>query len=968
MRRRRERLQVLPPDDASFVRDAGILAAVVALVLALVFAPYLFGDRSLLSGAIDASSTFAGGATPHDHASRVHSLDAGAPAWQSEPWLALEHRILADRRMPFWDPYDGYGAPFAAAMQPQPFYPLTTLVSLHPTPRAYNWFVVFRLFLAGWFAALYVRLFANRYAAALTGVATALTGYYLLYYNMPHLSVDVELPMLLWATEIVVRRPSPRSVAALAVAAALTYLGGMPESALLSLAFGGLYGILRIATSQAPLRAALGVVGGHATGLLLGAVMVVPFADYVGRSLNQHDPGTVGGFAGLAFDPGWRIGLLTELAPLAFGHPWASILPNNGPTGVRGFFGCAVLLLAVIAVLTSIRRRDERLSVVAFLGVVAFYCILKRYGNPAVNWTGALPLFRLIGFPKYIEFCLGVAMAILGGFGLAAVMERRAGRATLTVAAALTLALLTYLYLTTRNIPPPGPEIWRYPLAILIALCALAGAAGLAGLAARLDARGRNFAAVGLTLVVTAELVAGYAGPQLWSEMAPIADDPYAGAPYLTFLAQHVDRDRERIFGIGGVLFPNWAGAYGFADPRGLNALYPREYLPFINAFIARAGTVVDDQRDRFTGTNPIQLADPLVQRWLALSSVRWLLTPRPIEDIAPPPGAFLDALWKQTAPTVPENLAQLVHPTSARIDGVSEDALFEHPPYDAVRYTAPIPADRPVVAADVALDPLTYAHEPVCGGPVTFTLEALLGTISIATASRTIDPKHVRAERRWLPFRLDLSRWRGREVTLRFATSAADLCAPWALWGEPRFARVGDGAALTGTHRLFEPTFASDEANVYHLEHALPRLTLFHQTTLAPNDEAARALLTEPAFDIRRTVTVDRDVPLGARTGPESVTITSVHSDELDAVVTATAPALLMQNDALVPGWTATVDGAAVPLVRADALFRGVSVPAGRHVVTIAYRPAADRIGTLAALAGIVVLAALLVAKPKPR
>ena len=44
--------------------------------------------------------------------------------------------------------------------------------------------------------------------------------------------------------------------------------------------------------------------------------------------------------------------------------------------------------------------------------------------------------------------------------------------------------------------------------------------------------------------------------------------------------------------------------------------------------------------------------------------------------------------------------------------------------------------------------------------------------------------------------------------------------------------------------------------------------------------------------------------------------------------------------SDCLVPGWSATVDGADAPLLRADYAFRAVPVPAGRHVVVLRYAP----------------------------
>ena len=38
--------------------------------------------------------------------------------------------------------------------------------------------------------------------------------------------------------------------------------------------------------------------------------------------------------------------------------------------------------------------------------------------------------------------------------------------------------------------------------------------------------------------------------------------------------------------------------------------------------------------------------------------------------------------------------------------------------------------------------------------------------------------------------------------------------------------------------------------------------------------------------------------------------------------------------------GWTATVDGEPAPLVRTNAVFRGVPLPPGRHRVEMSYFP----------------------------
>lgn len=55
---------------------------------------------------------------------------------------------------------------------------------------------------------------------------------------------------------------------------------------------------------------------------------------------------------------------------------------------------------------------------------------------------------------------------------------------------------------------------------------------------------------------------------------------------------------------------------------------------------------------------------------------------------------------------------------------------------------------------------------------------------------------------------------------------------------------------------------------------------------------------------------------------------------------VETNVPGLLVVTDPYYPGWEARRDGVAVPILRADLLFRAVEVPAGRSTVTFEYRP----------------------------
>ena len=88
-----------------------------------------------------------------------------------------------------------------------------------------------------------------------------------------------------------------------------------------------------------------------------------------------------------------------------------------------------------------------------------------------------------------------------------------------------------------------------------------------------------------------------------------------------------------------------------------------------------------------------------------------------------------------------------------------------------------------------------------------------------------------------------------------------------------------------------------------------------------------------------------------------------------LTATVVAPRDGLLVIADPFYPGWTATLDGKPVPILRANFAFQAVPVTAGRHELRLAYRNrwvgvgAAVSLGTLALL-----LAALAVRSRRTR
>ncbi len=122
---------------------------------------------------------------------------------------------------------------------------------------------------------------------------------------------------------------------------------------------------------------------------------------------------------------------------------------------------------------------------------------------------------------------------------------------------------------------------------------------------------------------------------------------------------------------------------------------------------------------------------------------------------------------------------------------------------------------------------------------------------------------------------------------------------------------------------------------NVYEDRDALPRARVVPcRAVKVDGDEAFAALL---AADPETTVIVETGDAACEVGG--AATIMAYSDTRVE--IAATGPGTLVLADLWYPGWTATLDGAVVPVERVDLVFRGVQLPAGEHVVVFSYRPA---------------------------
>jgi hypothetical protein len=495
---------------------------------------------------------------------------------------------------------------------------------------------------------------------------------------------------------------------------------------------------------------------------------VLPFLEFVQNGAHWHvEPSGTA-----AWEPRTAMTIL-EPGCLRFGGGRLAAL-QLGASMVAPYVGFLAAFLALVGLGGGSRLGRVRW----FFGGVAVFYLLKAYGAPVVNEVGRLPILVDCIFPKYLFPAFALSVAVLAAAGAERLATARPR--WLLAWSALAAAWVVFHW----RFPPGGPAPvygiagWGGPLT---------GGLPLVGaLAVAVLARGR--AALPLcAAAVLGELL--FHVPRERARRVERIEEP-------AFLAG-VGGD-GRVLATGGWLSPNWAAALGRDDVRVVDAMTVRRYAEFIRATVEPSMG-----NDRWMGDER-RFYDPS-DRWLRFLGVRWLVFPEPLPPPLPRRLLADGERWTRGRDAV-EGLGPGEFPSGIALARPGE-----------VRLALRLPEGRPALVFEQAGGPLEVAlREPVTFAPVFV---------------EHLDPKHVPAERGWLPRRVDLSAWRGREATILFFTTPGprgNAAYDWAGFAETGLGGTPlDPAELlrTSAFGVEEPHFA--EAAVAETAHG-PRPLLF--------------------------------------------------------------------------------------------------------------------------------------------
>ena len=176
------------------------------------------------------------------------------------------------------------------------------------------------------------------------------------------------------------------------------------------------------------------------------------------------------------------------------------------------------------------------------------------------------------------------------------------------------------------------------------------------------------------------------------------------------------------------------------------------------------------------------------------------------------------------------------------------------------------------------------------------------------------------------------------------------------------RIAATSDGQVSVAVIRPnpdgLELEYADSGATIYRRLSAMPRIRWASRTKVLAGPRKRVAALA--AGDIPAdTVVLNRKGPV-ADGRPAKVTVRTDSGDKIRADVRADGAGYVVVADGLQSGWSASVDGRSVPLVRADHALVAVPVPRGAHTIELTATPRGWRVGTLISLLALVLVVAI--------
>jgi hypothetical protein len=177
-----------------------------------------------------------------------------------------------------------------------------------------------------------------------------------------------------------------------------------------------------------------------------------------------------------------------------------------------------------------------------------------------------------------------------------------------------------------------------------------------------------------------------------------------------------------------------------------------------------------------------------------------------------------------------------------------------------------------------------------------------------------------------------------------------------------------------------YELLATADGVSLYENKNAMPRAFFASSAITVSSPAESLSAMQAPDFDPKTQTVVEVDpgpslspveslLPDARPQTPASASITADDRNWVAIETDSLSDGLLVLSDNYYPGWSAAVDGAPTQIFRANHTMRAINVPAGRHLVSFRFIPAAFFVSMYVSIAAAALtLAALILSALKRR
>ena len=934
--------------------------AVVILVFVLVafYSDVVFGGRTFLMETA-ALGTMPGAGPYHYEGAQPGFVvnDAGAIAWYGEPLNRFISRSVQKGNFPLWNPYAGLaGSPLLADGQTGPLEPIQFLFFFVPDrlwPLAVDIQLLLRFLIAGFACYLFARRqdidFLGSIAAA---ILFMFSSYFVTYGNHPQIKTEALLPLVVYGFD---RLVDPNDRAGFWLCALFTgwaIAAAMPESTFFALFLGTLWYFYRsLAQAQKDHQITLNAkhlllryLGSTCLGFLISAAYLLPFLELVRLAKSIHAPEIGRDAYALQLLPG----LLFQIRTKFFLH--------------LGFFALFSLVFSFLNLNNWSKFRQQ----ITFFGLYAAIFLSTMFGFPLTSWLRDLPVFNQLDFGKYplpsILFCLAILTGILTDRAREIPLSYQKLSISLLVLSILFIGLPGVKNLESWSAYSSDTVLVNVALLLIITRCIVLY------LVAFYQARHR----LSPSLVQIVLLVMIALEPFFWVLRINRPDrfDPFQPPPFMQALKE---KEGFRIFGLDGTLYPNISTAYALADVRWLSALAPQRAYDFSSRFIEsnEVNTL------RLTGT-----VLPVSDKMFDLLNVKYVL--RQNSYIKTAENCSFTTVTTDRQPYFgSDTLNPLIYeqnqhkdhffpPLPLNINGATRTSIFAAAP-ERFDLNILIPEKAPELDFSIGLNPKIFL--PEYGDGVTFRVILMEPDQRLELFSKYIDPKNHPCDRRWFDESLNLEKWAGKRVVLRFVTTggpAGDTSSDLAYWGDIRFVPPPGSSRTAGetAGTAYSLAYQDQDVLIYQKKEVYPPAFVVHDLMDASSFNQALDLLANPELDLSRMAVVENFpadlqglIEKNRQENPSGLAeVKRVDSDSLAVEVETDSPGRLILSEQYYPGWRAYVDGKETHIYPVDGILRGIFLDKGQHTVRFEYRPLSFLIGLIVTIVSLLGTVACLV------